>query len=113
MESCLWQSRFEQATGAADALAAEYPADAALGQTASSLYRSLAYFHSEDTDKAVAIEKRLLDAKPDDLETLARIGDIYADRGRKAEAAPYWIRMAEVRPGDADGDVYKRQDPRR
>jgi Flp pilus assembly protein TadD len=103
MESCLWQSRFEQATGAADALAAEYPADAALGQTASSLYRSLAYFHLEDTDKAVAIEKRLFDAKPDDLETMARIGDIYADRGRMAEAVPYWIRMAEVRPGDADG----------
>jgi predicted Zn-dependent protease len=103
MESCLWQSRFEQATGAAGALAAEYPADAALGHTASSLYRSLAYFHSEDTDKAVAIEKRLLIAKPDDLETMARIGDIYADRGRMPEAAPYWIRMAEVRPGDADG----------
>ena len=103
MESCLWQSRFEQATGAADALAAEYPADAALGQTASSLYRSLAYFHIEDTDKAVAIEKRLLDAKPDDLETMARIGDIYADRGRMAEAEPYWIRMGEVRPGDAAG----------
>jgi predicted Zn-dependent protease len=103
MESCLWQSRFEQATGAADALAAEYPADAALGRTASSLYRSLAYFHFEDTDKAVAIERRLLDAKPDDLETMARIGDIYADRGRMAEAAPYWIRLAEARPGDADG----------
>ena len=103
MESCLWQSRFEQAADAAEALAAEYPADAALGQTASSLYRSLAYFHLEDTDKAVAIEKRLLEAKPDDLETMARIGDIYADRGRMAEAEPYWIRMAEVRPGDADG----------
>ncbi len=103
MESCVWQSRFEQATGAADALAAEYPADAALGQTASSLYRSLAYFHAEDTDKAVAVEKRLLAAKPDDLDILARIGDIYTERGRMAEAAPYWIRMAEVRPGDADG----------
>jgi tetratricopeptide (TPR) repeat protein len=103
MESCLWQSRFEQATGAADALAAEYPADAELGQTASSLYRSLAYFHPEDTDKAVVIEKRQLEARPDDLETLARIGDIYADRGRMAEASPYWIRMAEVRPGDANG----------
>ena len=103
LESCLWQSRYEQATGAADALAAEYPADVALGHTASSLYRSLAYFHFEDTDKAVAIEKRLLNAKPDDLDIMARIGDIYADRGRMAEAEPYWIRMAEVRPGDADG----------
>jgi predicted TPR repeat methyltransferase len=103
LESCLWQSRFEDAVAAADALAAEYPADVTLGRQASSLYRSLAYFHPEDTDKAVAIEKRLLSAKPDDLETMARIGDIYADRGRMAEAAPYFTRMAEAHPGDADG----------
>jgi Flp pilus assembly protein TadD len=103
LESCLWQSRFEQGVGAADALAVEYPADETLGGQASSLYRSLAYFHPEDTDKAVAIEKNLLSAKPDDLETLARIGDIYADRGRMVEAAPYWTRMAEVRPGNPDG----------
>jgi Tfp pilus assembly protein PilF len=103
LESCLWQSHFEDAVGAADALSAEYPAEVALGRQASSLYRSLAYFHPEDTDKAVAIEKRLLSAKPDDLETLARIGEIYADRGRMTEAAPFWTRMAEVHPGDADG----------
>jgi len=103
LESCLWQSRYEDSVGAADALATVYPADRELGRQASSLYRSLAYFHAEDTDKAVTIEKRLLDAKPDDLDTLARIGDIYADRGRFAEAAPYWTRMAEVHPGEADG----------
>ena len=103
VESCLWQSRFEQGVGAADALAAEYPADEALGRQASSLYRSLAYFHPEDTNKAVEIEKRLLNANPDDLDTMARIGDIYADRGRMAEAAPYWTRMAEAHPGDANG----------
>ena len=34
---------------------------------------------------------------------MARIGDIYADRGRMAEAAPYWTRMAEAHPGEADG----------
>ena len=103
LQSCLWQSKFEQGVGAAEALANEYPADEMLGRQASSLERSLAYFHPEDTDKAVAIEKRLLSAKPDDLETMARIGDIYADRGRMAEAAPYWTRMAEVHPGNADG----------
>ena len=103
LESCLWQSHFEQGVGAAEALAVEYPADETLGRQASSLERSLAYFHPEDTDKAVAIEKKLLSARPDDLETLARIGDIYADRGRMTEAAPYWTRMAEVRPGNADG----------
>jgi tetratricopeptide (TPR) repeat protein len=103
LESCLWQSRFEESIGAADALSAEYPADETLGRQASSLYRSLAYFHPEDTDKAIEIEKRLLSARPDDLETLARIGDIYADRGRMSDAAPYWTRMAEAHPGDADG----------
>ena len=103
LESCLWQSHFEDGVGAAEALAAEYPADEMLGGQAASLERSLAYFHPEDTDKAVAIEKRLLSARPSDLETMARIGDIYADRGRMAEAAPYWTKMAEVHPGEADG----------
>lgn len=103
VESCLWQSRYEDSVGAADALASEYPADRELGRQASSLYRSLAYFHPEDTDKAVAIEKRILDAKPDDLETLARIGDIYADRGHFAEAGPFWSRMADVHPGESEG----------
>jgi tetratricopeptide (TPR) repeat protein len=103
MESCLWQSRFEQSAAPADALAAEYPADETLGRQASSLYRSLAYFQAEDTDKAVEIEKRLLSAKPDDLDTMARIGDIYADRGRMAEAAPYWTRITEAHPGDENG----------
>lgn len=103
VDACLWQSHYEQAVGAADALAAAYPADATVGAQASSLYRSLAYFHPEDTDKAVGIEKRLLDAEPGDLDTLARIGDIYADRDRFAEASPYWVKMAEVRPGEANG----------
>jgi len=103
MESCLWQSRYEESVGAAEALSAEYPADVTLGRQASALYRSLAYFHPEDTDEAIGIEKRLLTARPDDLDTLARIGDIYADRGRFTEAAPYWARMAEVHPGEANG----------
>jgi Flp pilus assembly protein TadD len=103
LEACLWQSHFEQGVGAADALASAYPADIALGEQSSSLYRSLAYFHPEDTDKAIGIQKRLLDAQPGNLDTLARIGDIYADRGRFGEAAPYWVRMAEVHAGEADG----------
>lgn len=103
LDACVWQSRFEQGVGAADALSAAYPADTVLGEQASSLHRSLAYFHPEDTDNAVAIEKRMLDADPGNLDTLARIGDIYADRGRMAEASPYWVKMAEVRPGVADG----------
>ena len=103
VESCLWQSRFEDAVGAADALSAEYPADGSLSGKAASLHRSFAYFHPEETDKAVAIEERMLSAMPDNLDRLALIGDTYADRGRMAEAAPYFARMAEVHPGDANG----------
>lgn len=99
----LWQSHFEQCAPAAGALAAEYPADQELEGQASSLYRSLAYFHPEDTALAVTIEKRLLDADPGDLNTLARIGDTYADRGLYADATPYWLRMADVRSGESDG----------
>jgi len=103
MDASLWQSHFEATAGAAEALAAAYPADRDLGEQASSLYRSLAYFHPEDTDKSVAIEKRLLDSDPGNLDTLARIGDIYADRERFNEALPYFLRMADAHPGDADG----------
>ena len=103
VDASLWQSHYEAGAGAAEALAAAYPADCDLGEQASSLYRSLAYFHPEDTDKAVAIQKRLLDADPGNLDTLARIGDIYADRERFSEAVPYFLRMADAHPGEADG----------
>ncbi len=103
VDACLWQSQFEQGVGGAEALAAAYPADAGLNEQASSLYRSFAYFHPEDTDKSIAIEKRLLEAQPGNIATLARIGDIFADRARFAEARPYWTRMAEVHPGETEG----------
>lgn len=103
MEACLWQSHFEQGVGAAGALAAAYPADEELGSQTASLYRSLAYFHPEDTDKAVAIDKHMLEFRPGDLDLMARIGDTYADRGRFTEAEPYWVRMADIHPGDSDG----------
>jgi cellulose synthase operon protein C len=103
VESDLWQSHFEECAPAADALAAEYPADLEIGRDASSLYRSLAYFDPADTTRAVAVEKHLLDYDPGSFDIMARIGDIYADRSRFADAAPYWFRMAEARPGVADG----------
>lgn len=101
--ACVWQSHFEQAVDAAGALSAAYPGDAEMGGEAASLYRSFAYFHPEDTEKAVAIENRLLSADPGNLDTMARVGDIYADRGRMADASPYWVRMGEARPGETNG----------
>ena len=103
VESCLWRSHFEDGVAAAEALSAEYPDNGRMGEIASSLERSLAYFHPEATDKAVAIEARLLQSDPGNLDRMARIGDIYADRGRMSEAAPYWLRMAEAHPGQAEG----------
>ena len=96
-----WRSHFESASPALAALAAEFPADESLGHEASSLCRSLAYEDARDTDGAARIEENLLQANPRDLETLARIGDIYADRDLLAQAAPYWNRMAELEPGKA------------
>jgi tetratricopeptide (TPR) repeat protein len=103
VDAQIWQSHFEASASAAGALAAVYPTDVDLGRQASSLYRSLAYFHSGDTAKAITIEKHLLESDPENLDTLARIGDIYGDRALFAAAAPFWLRLAEVHPGEADG----------
>jgi cellulose synthase operon protein C len=103
VEACLWQSHFEDAAVPAEALAAEYPADRELDNTAASLERSLAYFHPEDTAKAIATEERLVTFRPGDPDTLARIGDIDAEHGRYTDAVPYWLRMADAHPGNADG----------
>jgi hypothetical protein len=102
-EAELWRSHFEQAAPVLRTLAAEYPADAELGRTASSVFRSLAYFDPANTNAAVKIEENLLSAAPGNTETLARIGDIYADRDLFARAAPYWERIPAAAPGLADG----------
>jgi hypothetical protein len=68
---------------------------------ASSLYRSLAYFHPEDTDKAVEIEKRLLSAKPDDLETWRGLGTstLIADAWPKPRpTGRAWLRFIRATP---------------
>ena len=67
------------------------------------MYRSLAYFDPADTAIAVKIDDNLLQANPTDTETLARIGDIYADRELFAQAAPYWERIPQVAPGQPGG----------
>ena len=99
----LWLSRFEESAPVLESLAMQYPADTELGHTASSVYRSLAYFAPADTAVAAKIEDNLLQASPGDTETMARIGDIYADRGQFAQAAPYWERIPQVAPGQSGG----------
>ena len=99
----VWRSHFEESAPVLQALAEEYPADAELGQTASSVFRSLAYFDPASTGAAVKIEEHLLAANPGSTQNLARIGDIYADRELFAKAAPYWERIPRVSPGEAGG----------
>jgi predicted Zn-dependent protease len=99
----LWQSHFEESAPVLKSLAAQYPAEPEIAHTASSVYRSLAYFDPADTAVAVRIEDNLLQANPRDTELMARIGDIYADRELFAQAAPYWERIPQVIPGESGG----------
>jgi tetratricopeptide (TPR) repeat protein len=99
----LWRSHFEESAPMLKSLAAQYPAEAEIGHTASSVYRSLAYFEPADTVIAATIEDSLLQASPGDAEIMARIGDIYADRELFAQAAPYWERIPQVAPGQSAG----------
>jgi tetratricopeptide (TPR) repeat protein len=107
----IWRSHFEESAAPLEELAAMYPADVEVGESAASVFRSLAYYDASQTAKAVAVEKNLLAANPGDLDRLATIGDTYADAGAAgtqghedlAAAEPYWRRMPEVTPGSKDG----------
>ena len=99
----LWRSHFEESAPVLKSLAAQYPAEAEIAHAASSVYRSLAYFEPADTAVAAKIEDNFLQANPGDTETMARIGDIYADRELFAQAAPYWERIPQVAPGQSSG----------
>jgi predicted Zn-dependent protease len=99
----LWGSHFEESAPVLRSLAGQYPAEFEIARTASSVYRSLAYFDSADTAIAARIEDNLLQANPSNTEILARVGDIYADRDQFAQAAPYWERIPQVSPGQSGG----------
>jgi Tfp pilus assembly protein PilF len=98
-EAELWRSHFEAGAPVIAGVARQYPADAGLGERASSVYRSLAYFDPRNADVAVEIEENLLKAAPADRQRLARIGDIYSDHEQFAKATPYWNKMPETEPG--------------
>jgi hypothetical protein len=99
----MWSSHFEQSAPLIGELATAYPAEQEIGDQASNVLRSLAYFDARNTDRAVAVEKNLLLASPGDTDRIAHIGDIYADRGRMSEAATFWRQMPDAHPGSPDG----------
>ncbi|HEY6389401.1 MAG TPA: hypothetical protein VIX91_27275 [Candidatus Acidoferrum sp.] len=99
----IWRSHFEEGAPVLRGLAEAYPAEQELDRTASSVFRSLAYFDPAKTAVAVHIEENLLAANPGNTEILGRIGDIYADRDLLQQAGPYWERIPKVAPGQPDG----------
>ena len=101
-EAEIWRSHFEAAAPVSKAIAEDYPADFEMGRRASSLFRSLAPFNPQYTEVAAGIEETLAKASPGDGDLLIRIGDIYADREMFAKARPYWNRVPELEPGNAD-----------
>ena len=102
-EAETWRSHFEESAPVWKALAEVYPAEQQLDRTASSVYRSLAYFDPAKTAIAAKVEENLLAANPGNTEILARIGDIYSDRDLFQRAAPYWERIPNVSPGESGG----------
>ncbi len=104
-EAELWRSHFEAGAPVIAGVARQYPAEVDLARRASCVYRSLAYFDPGNTEVAVEIESNLLKAAPADRHTLARIGDIYADRELFEKAAPYWNQMPQTEPGKPESYV--------
>jgi len=99
-EAGFWRSHFEDAAPVMNALAQQYPADVEIGRRASAVYRSLAAFDPRNSEVAVKIEENLYLADPGNRDTLARIGDVLADRELFDRASPYWQRIAQIRPGE-------------
>jgi Tfp pilus assembly protein PilF len=102
-----WRSHFEEAAPVLKTVAESFPGDRSLTGRASALYRSLATMDARHTATAVALAEMELRSDPRDRDTLAKIGDIYADRGadrgRFAEARRVWNRMPATTPGSLQG----------
>ncbi|MEO8027316.1 MAG: hypothetical protein ABI823_12625, partial [Bryobacteraceae bacterium] len=98
-----WRSHFEAAGPTFLALENTYPADPSLGARASSIERSLAAFEPAKYEAALAVEAKREQADPRNTATLARIGEIEAERDRLPLAKPVWNRIAAVEPGKSEG----------
>ena len=95
-----WRSHFEAAAPWMRALSESTPGNLTQATRAAALYRSLAAFDAKDTAVAAALAVNMHRYDPGNRDTLARIGDIYADRELLERARPYWNRMAQTAPGN-------------
>jgi tetratricopeptide (TPR) repeat protein len=97
-EAEIWLCHFEAAAPRMRALAEACPGCRETAGRAAALERSLGNWEA-----ASAIEQKLSEYDPRDTATLARIGEIYADREDFARARPWWTRIAAIEPGKAGG----------
>jgi cellulose synthase operon protein C len=102
-EMAAWKSHFEEAAPVFDALAVQYPGDAAIALRAAAVDRSLAAYRPEFTAKAVALVQNIAKYEPASRATLTEAGEIYADRERFVQARRFWNRIPQIEPGNADG----------
>jgi cellulose synthase operon protein C len=97
-----WMAHYEESAPALGALSDQDPSDLTITTDTSAVFRSLAYFDPKNTDRAVQIEQNKLKLDPGNRDTMARIGDIYADRALFEKASPYWLKMPLTEPGSAN-----------
>jgi tetratricopeptide (TPR) repeat protein len=102
-EVAAWRSHFEEAAPAFEALAAQFPGDASIALRAAAVDRSLAAYRPEYAAKAVALVENAIKYDPGNHAALTEAGEIYADRERYAQAGPFWNRIPQTEPGNADG----------
>ena len=102
-EMAAWRSHFEEAAPVFDALAAQYPGDASIGLRAAAVDRSLAAYRPELAAKAVALVENVVKCEPGNHAALTEAGEIYADRDHFSQARPFWNRIPQIEPGNADG----------
>ncbi len=101
-ETELAASHFESAVPLLLALANEFPADAPLAERASSALQAIALANPLYIYIVLGIEEGLHYAEPRDLNRLAHLGNIWADRQQFERAATYWEQMAQIEPGRAE-----------
>ena len=102
-EMAAWKSHFEEAAPVFDELAAQYPGDASIALRAAAVDRSLAAYRPELAANAVALVENAVKYAPGNRAALTEAGEIYADRERFSQARPFWNRIPQIEPGNAEG----------
>ncbi|MBL4633399.1 MAG: DUF2723 domain-containing protein [Kofleriaceae bacterium] len=60
-------------------------------------------------DEAIALFERATEIAPDNAESFSRLGLVYIQRGRAADAKRAWLRALEIEPGRPDTRAYLRK----